>query len=82
MGMGCCKSVKVRTLRHDQRSHIGSPPTIYWRQYMNAIQLYFDALELLAELIGLHPRRTIDEDWAEMLRKAGWRPFVCEYHRR
>lgn len=39
---------------------------------------YFEALELLAELIGLHPRRCTDPDYAAMLRKAGWRPFYCD----
>jgi hypothetical protein len=49
---------------------------------MHKIRLYFEAIELLAELIGLHPRRTVDRDFMEMLRRAGWRPFLCEWYGR
>lgn len=50
-------------------------------EMMHRIKSYFEALELLAELIGLHPRRTDDQDFMDMLRKAGWRPFDCSYRR-
>lgn len=40
------------------------------------ITAYLRAIELLCELIGMHPKRSSpDEEWCEMLRKAGWRPF-------
>jgi hypothetical protein len=47
-----------------------------------AIRSYFEALDLLAELIGLHPRRTQDQDFMQMLRRAGWRPFLVERYGR
>jgi len=37
------------------------------------------ALWLLLELIGYHPRIGNNEEWAEMLRRAGWREFHCEW---
>lgn len=40
---------------------------------------YFRALYLLLEKCGYHPRIDHDEEWAEMLRRAGWRPFHCEW---
>lgn len=40
---------------------------------------YFRAIELLCELIGLHPRRAEEDcDLIEILRKHGWREFRVE----
>jgi hypothetical protein len=33
-------------------------------------------IALILELAGLHPRLDCDPEWAEMLRRAGWRPFL------
>jgi hypothetical protein len=38
---------------------------------------YLKCIELLMEYIGLHPRRTHDEEVVEALR-GKWRPFVVE----
>lgn len=41
------------------------------------------ALWLLLEIIGMHPRiPTVSEEYLEMLRRAGWREFRCEWVKR
>lgn len=49
-----------------------------WLDEPRTPKTYHEALELLCELIGLHPKRRTDEDWCEMLKRAGWRPFRVE----
>jgi len=40
------------------------------------LQTYSRLLALLLELAGLRPRLDCDPEWADMLRRAGWRPFL------
>lgn len=39
---------------------------------------YHAIILLLCELIGMHPKYDINEDWIQMLRNAGWRKFTIE----
>ncbi len=39
---------------------------------------YHEIIALLCELIGLHPRYDVDEEWVCMLKQAGWRRFYIE----